>query len=184
MAATQQGATTGGVATGGAATAASAATGDVLLCVWCARYGRPASAARVLTGSAGTSGAAWVAVPHAQARALRRLPTTSHGMCPWCASQFAAEWDLPLVAPAIREQDECPAGPPAAPASGPMVAPGMRGRPVGAWARLAAATFLVGSTASLAHVAALVVFGYVGSLLCLSTAWLACRDDGLLRQRV
>ena len=175
MATTQRGVTSRRAAAG-----AGTPAGTVLLCAWCARYGRPAAAARGLAGTPGTTGtvaAVWVAVPHAQARALQRLPTTSHGMCPWCAARFAAQWDLPLAAPAVLAQDECPSGPPAATRGGDPMAVGAPGGRVGAWARLAAATFLVGSAAALAHAASLVVLGYVGSLLCLSTAWLACRDS-------
>src|SRR5436190_17454004 len=65
--------------------------GSVLLCAWCAQYGRPHGAAR------DRASGVWHAISHERARALDQASATSHGICPWCRPQFAAEWDLPAV---------------------------------------------------------------------------------------
>lgn len=149
----------------------------VLVCVWCTRYGRPEVAVRALPAPTDAAGAAWLAVPRGDAGALGRLPGARRGMCPWCAARFAAEWALPLAPDALVAQDHCPAGPPAVAQRAPG---GWRGGRVGAWARLAATTFLVGAAADVSHSAALAGLGYVGYLGTMGflyAAWFRRRED-------
>src|SRR5437868_6680051 len=65
--------------------------GSIMLCAWCAQYGRPHGAAR------DRASGEWRAISHEHARNLDQASATSHGICPWCRPQFAAEWDLPPV---------------------------------------------------------------------------------------
>lgn len=60
---------------------------DVVVCGWCAHFGRPHVHARAMTSRR------WRAMPHAEALAHARIGRASHGLCPACLPQAVKEWD-------------------------------------------------------------------------------------------
>jgi hypothetical protein len=71
-----------------ATTIQGAPTVSIVVCAWCAHYGRAHSAARAPLGGE------WHSVSHEYARAQKRTGTASHGVCAACKPLVARDWGI------------------------------------------------------------------------------------------